>query len=162
MKSHKWNFSLLGGNIFSEMQNFRFKKSFAWKILYFLSTFAAILTVAGFLGHFWWVFDTVCHFRVQYFSILMLSAILFTFGKKWVACILASIFALINATIFIPYFRWKCVTVSFYFLQKHGWWIMEYISPKGDIKFIKIPLWRSVVQRKHQFGIFVDPIKCAI
>ena len=85
------------------MQNFRFKSSFARKILYSLSTFIVILTVAGFLGRFWWVFDLVCHFRVQYFWILMFSAILFTLWKKWVACILVTIFALINATIFIPY-----------------------------------------------------------
>jgi endonuclease/exonuclease/phosphatase (EEP) superfamily protein YafD len=33
----------------------------------------------------------------------MLSAILFTCGRKWGSCVLASIFALINVTIFIPY-----------------------------------------------------------
>ena len=59
--------------IFSKMQNFRFNKSFAWKTLYFLSAFVGILTVAGFLGRFSWVFDTVCHFRAQYFFILMLN-----------------------------------------------------------------------------------------
>ena len=85
------------------MKNFRFNKSFAWKTLYFLSAFVGILTVAGFLGRFSWVFDAVCHFRAQYFFILMLSAILFTYGRKWAPCILTSIFALINATIFIPY-----------------------------------------------------------
>ena len=85
------------------MQNSRFEKSFAWKILCFLSASVGILTVAGFLGRFWWAFDLACHFRVQYFWILMLSAILFTFWKKWVACILVTIFALINAIVFIPY-----------------------------------------------------------
>jgi len=85
------------------MQNFQFKSSFAWKILYFLFTFIVILTVAGFLGRFWWGFDMVCHFRVQYFWVLIFSAIVFTFGGKWVSCILATIFALINAAIFIPY-----------------------------------------------------------
>ena len=85
------------------MQSSRLEKFFAWKVLYFLSTFVGILTVAGFLGRFWWVFDTVGHFRVQYFWILIFFAIVFTFGKKWVPCILASIFALINAAIFIPY-----------------------------------------------------------
>ena len=85
------------------MQNSRFEKSFAWKILCFLSASVGILTVAGFLGRFWWGFDLACHFRVQYFWILMLSATLFTFWGKWVACILVTIFALINAIVFIPY-----------------------------------------------------------
>lgn len=85
------------------MQNWRLKKFCTSKTLYFLSTFVGILTVVGFLGRFWWVFDTVSHFRVQYFFILILSAILFTCGRKWVSCALACIVALINATILIPY-----------------------------------------------------------
>jgi endonuclease/exonuclease/phosphatase (EEP) superfamily protein YafD len=85
------------------MQNFQSKSSIVWEILYFLSTVIVILTVAGFLGRFWWGFDIVCHFRIQYFWVLIFSAIVFSYGGKWVSCILVTTFALINAAVFIPY-----------------------------------------------------------
>jgi endonuclease/exonuclease/phosphatase (EEP) superfamily protein YafD len=85
------------------MQKSQFKSFFAWKTLYFLSILIVVLTVAGFLGRLWWGFDMVCHFRVQYFWILIFLAIVFTLGRKWVSCIVVTIFGLINASIFIPY-----------------------------------------------------------
>jgi endonuclease/exonuclease/phosphatase (EEP) superfamily protein YafD len=85
------------------MKKFQFKRSFGWKILYFLSTFIIILTVAGFFGRSWWWFDVACHFRVQYFWILIFSAIVCTLGRKWIPCILITTFALINAATLIPY-----------------------------------------------------------
>jgi endonuclease/exonuclease/phosphatase (EEP) superfamily protein YafD len=85
------------------MKKNQFKMSFPWKILYFFSTFIVILTVAGFLGRFWWGFDMVCHFRIQYFWILVFSAIVLSFGRKWITCTLITIFALINAATFITY-----------------------------------------------------------
>ncbi|SVB72179.1 uncharacterized protein METZ01_LOCUS225033, partial [marine metagenome] len=58
------------------MQAFRFSKFSLWKFLFFLSAPIIILTVIGFLGRFWWVFELACHFRVQYFMILALSTTL--------------------------------------------------------------------------------------
>jgi endonuclease/exonuclease/phosphatase (EEP) superfamily protein YafD len=85
------------------MQSSRFKNHIAWKIIFFLSIFVVILTITGFWGRFWWAFDLTSHFRVQYFWILILSAIIFAFGKKWRTCILMTIFALVNLTLIIPY-----------------------------------------------------------
>lgn len=85
------------------MKKFQSRKSFAWKILYLLSSLIVILTIVGFFGRFWWGFDMVCHFRIQYFWILIFSATVFTLGRKWITCTLITIFALFNAVTFIPY-----------------------------------------------------------
>jgi endonuclease/exonuclease/phosphatase (EEP) superfamily protein YafD len=77
---------------------------FTWgTILFFLTLPLFLLTIFGFLGRFWWIFDLACHFRVQYFVLLALSAILFTVGKKWKPAIIVAIFALINLSVIIPY-----------------------------------------------------------
>ena len=74
-----------------------------WKTFFCLSAFVIFLTITGYLGRFWWLFDLVSHFRVQYFWILTLSAIVFAYRKKWGPSIFMAIFALVNATLIIPY-----------------------------------------------------------
>lgn len=67
-------------------------------------TMACVVTLAGFLGRYWWGFELATHFRVQYALALGLGALLLAVGRRrrWAA--LFAIFALLNAMLLAPRF----------------------------------------------------------
>ncbi|MFQ5989281.1 MAG: endonuclease/exonuclease/phosphatase family protein [Candidatus Methylomirabilales bacterium] len=73
-----------------------------WGLLAAVTVVACSITVVGFLGRLWWLFELTSHFRPQYFLFLLGSAFLFLFGRKQRAAILAIVFALINLSLIIP------------------------------------------------------------
>ena len=85
------------------MQTLRFSR-FSWGgVLFFLSAPIIFLTIIGFLGRFWWIFELACHFRAQYFVLLALFATLFTLEKKWKPAVFTAVFALVNLALIVPY-----------------------------------------------------------
>ncbi|MBC8506189.1 MAG: endonuclease/exonuclease/phosphatase family protein [Anaerolineales bacterium] len=73
----------------------------------FINVTAATLfacTLVGFLGTWWWIFDLISHFRVQY--LLGLSVILFVYrlGKRLRFVIITAIFFSINLILVLPFF----------------------------------------------------------
>ena len=73
------------------------------KLLAIVTFLACVATVMGFLGHHGWVFDQVSHFRVQYFFVLAVCALMFQLGRKFWLAILAGAFAVVNFYQFEPY-----------------------------------------------------------
>lgn len=69
-------------------------------------TAAVILfTICGFLARFWWRFEQLCHFRVQYFWLLVLAAAILLVTGRWRLAIVAAAAAALNfATIAPIYF----------------------------------------------------------
>jgi endonuclease/exonuclease/phosphatase (EEP) superfamily protein YafD len=67
-----------------------------WIFLGAIATGTAILSLVGFLGHWWWLFDLASHFRMQYFVLLVFLAVLFWLGRQPWAALGAAIFSLLN------------------------------------------------------------------
>lgn len=63
-----------------------------------------LFSLLGYLGEFFWVFDLFAHFRVQYFLILALSAIICFFSTSVKSAIFVMVFALINFITIAPLF----------------------------------------------------------
>ena len=74
----------------------------SWGLLAAATVIACSMTVIGFLGRLWWLFELTSHFRPQYFLFLLGSAFLFLFGRKQGAAILVIVFAVINFSLIIP------------------------------------------------------------
>ncbi len=81
----------------------RIKKGLAkrGKILFYAS---CICTVTGFLGRYFMVFELTSHFRVQYFLILLISAIVYGCRKKWKHLAAALFFLIVNGAVIIPWY----------------------------------------------------------
>ncbi|MFZ6026552.1 MAG: endonuclease/exonuclease/phosphatase family protein [Chloroflexota bacterium] len=84
-------------------------RSVAIFILTLLCAFAAaaisLATVLGFLGRWWWRFDLLAHFRVQYFALLSVASLfLATQGQVLLAGIF-SLFAVVNVGMLAPFYR---------------------------------------------------------
>ncbi|CDH44921.1 endonuclease/exonuclease/phosphatase family protein [Candidatus Contendibacter odensensis] len=62
------------------------------------------VTLAGFAGNFWWVFELTTHFRVQYALALGTFVILLLLMRQWYWATLFGIFALLNAAVIAPAF----------------------------------------------------------
>jgi endonuclease/exonuclease/phosphatase (EEP) superfamily protein YafD len=62
-----------------------------------------ILTVFGFLGQVWWVFDLASHFRLQYFIVLIVLVIFCIKAKKWKSTGVGLFFGLANFVLISPY-----------------------------------------------------------
>lgn len=60
-----------------------------------------LLTLAGFLGRFWWLFDLTSHFRVQYALVLILIALILLAKRRVIFCLVFLVFSLINASQFL-------------------------------------------------------------
>ena len=56
----------------------------------------SVLTILGFWGGVWWVFDVTSHFRVQYFILLTIFALLSALGRRPQQTVIAIVFALVN------------------------------------------------------------------
>jgi endonuclease/exonuclease/phosphatase (EEP) superfamily protein YafD len=62
-----------------------------------------ILTIAGFLGATWWVFDLAANLRVQLALLLVpLAVVLAATGARWVAAT-AALAAIVNAALVVPF-----------------------------------------------------------
>jgi endonuclease/exonuclease/phosphatase (EEP) superfamily protein YafD len=62
-----------------------------------------ILTIFGFLGQYWWVFDLVSHFRLQYFIVLVVLVVFFVKEKKWKSTGVGLFFGVANFILISPY-----------------------------------------------------------
>ena len=74
-----------------------------YKTLNFTLTCATMLTIFGFLGQFWWVFDLASHFRLQYLMVLVVLVIFFVKAKKWKSTSVGIIFGVVNYMLISPY-----------------------------------------------------------
>jgi endonuclease/exonuclease/phosphatase (EEP) superfamily protein YafD len=62
-----------------------------------------MLTIFGFLGQVWWVFDLASHFRLQYFIVLVVLVIFFIKEKKWKSTGVGLFFGVTNFILISPY-----------------------------------------------------------
>jgi endonuclease/exonuclease/phosphatase (EEP) superfamily protein YafD len=62
-----------------------------------------MLTIVGFMGQLWWVFDLASHFRPQYFIALVILVVLFAKEKKWKSTGVGIICGLANFMLISPY-----------------------------------------------------------
>ena len=74
-----------------------------YKALIFILTCVTILTIFGFLGQYWWVFDLVSHFRLQYFIVLVVLVVFFVKEKKWKSMGVGLFFGVANFILISPY-----------------------------------------------------------
>ena len=75
-----------------------------WGLLSAATAVTAALTLAGFLGRAWWLFDVTCHFRVQYAACLAMAALLFAVGKRRKQALAAAAFCAVNVAVIAPLF----------------------------------------------------------
>ena len=74
-----------------------------YKALTFILTFVTMLTIVGFMGQLWWVFDLASHFRPQYFIALVILVVFFAKAKKWKSTGVGIICGLANFMLISPY-----------------------------------------------------------
>jgi endonuclease/exonuclease/phosphatase (EEP) superfamily protein YafD len=66
-------------------------------------TFVVILiTFCGFAARFWWRFEQLCHFRIQYFWLLALSTLILVLGGRRRLAAAAGFVALVNLAMVLP------------------------------------------------------------
>jgi endonuclease/exonuclease/phosphatase (EEP) superfamily protein YafD len=74
-----------------------------YKALIFILACVTMLTIFGFLGQYWWVFDLVSHFRLQYFIVLVVLVVFFVKEKKWKSTGVGLFFGVANFILISPY-----------------------------------------------------------
>jgi endonuclease/exonuclease/phosphatase (EEP) superfamily protein YafD len=74
-----------------------------YKALTFILICVTMLTIFGFLGQLWWVFDLASHFRLQYFIVLVVLVVFFVKAKKWKSTSIGLIFGMANFILISPY-----------------------------------------------------------
>ena len=74
-----------------------------YKALTYILAFVTMLTIVGFMGQLWWVFDLASHFRPQYFIALVILVVLFAKAKKWKSTGVGIICGLANFMLISPY-----------------------------------------------------------
>ena len=74
-----------------------------YKALTFILTCVIMLTIFGFLGQLWWVFDLASHFRLQYFIVLVVLVLFFVKAKKWKLTGVGLFFGVANFILISPY-----------------------------------------------------------
>jgi endonuclease/exonuclease/phosphatase (EEP) superfamily protein YafD len=74
-----------------------------YKTLTAILTCVTILTIFGFLGQVWWVFDLASHFRLQYFMVLVVLVVFFVKAKKWKSTGVGLFFGVANFILVSPY-----------------------------------------------------------
>jgi endonuclease/exonuclease/phosphatase (EEP) superfamily protein YafD len=72
------------------------------QFLTFIGAPAALLSVAGLAGGYWWVLDLASHFRVQYFAVLAVSAAVLLLCRAYRTAFLFAAAALLNAVLIYP------------------------------------------------------------
>jgi endonuclease/exonuclease/phosphatase (EEP) superfamily protein YafD len=79
---------------------------FFWSLFSLPVVAVSALAILGFAGRLWWGFDLFSHFRVQYFVILAVSALVYLLGKQYIASGIAAGLSVINLALVVPlYFR---------------------------------------------------------
>ena len=73
-----------------------------WKFLLAIIISSGILSLTGWLGKTWWIFDLTANFRVQYFTVQILILIPALLLRKNVIALIAGCFTLINFALIIP------------------------------------------------------------
>lgn len=76
-------------------------------LLIFTVTILGVITLLGFFGRYWWVFDLFSHFRVQYFFIYLTVSIIALAISEMFTAGMAAIFALVNVTPILPLYTHK-------------------------------------------------------
>ena len=84
------------------MATFLVHKLKIWLIIFIVTVSVCLLSLMGFGGHFWWIFDITSHFRVQYCVILAIFTLFFLGGKKYWQTAFTGIFALLNFSLIVP------------------------------------------------------------
>ena len=74
-----------------------------YKALTFILAFVTMLTIVGFMGQLWWVFDLASHFRPQYFIVLVILVVFFAKAKKWKSTGVGIVCGLVNFMLISPY-----------------------------------------------------------
>jgi endonuclease/exonuclease/phosphatase (EEP) superfamily protein YafD len=74
-----------------------------YKALTFILAFVTTLTIVGFMGQFWWIFDLASHFRPQYFIALVILVVFFAKAKKWKSTGVGIVCGLVNFMLISPY-----------------------------------------------------------
>lgn len=64
-----------------------------------------LLSLVGFLGRYWWVFELASHFRSQYFWISLSSALLFAILGRPLAASGSGVVALLNLVLIVPFYQ---------------------------------------------------------
>jgi endonuclease/exonuclease/phosphatase (EEP) superfamily protein YafD len=74
-----------------------------YKTLTAILACVTILTIVGFLGELWWVFDLASHFRYQYFIVLVILVVFFAKAKKWKSTGVCIVCGIANFILISPY-----------------------------------------------------------
>jgi endonuclease/exonuclease/phosphatase (EEP) superfamily protein YafD len=74
-----------------------------YKALTSILACVTILTIVGFFGQLWWVFDLASHFRLQYFIVLVILVVFFIKVKKWKSTGVGVVFGVANFILISPY-----------------------------------------------------------
>jgi endonuclease/exonuclease/phosphatase (EEP) superfamily protein YafD len=77
-------------------------KPVLWSVVSIVAAPAALATLATFLGRLWWRCELACHFRVQYFIVLLVAALALLVGKRWSRAAVAGVLALVNLALIVP------------------------------------------------------------
>jgi endonuclease/exonuclease/phosphatase (EEP) superfamily protein YafD len=82
-------------------------------ILLTVGFLATLGTILGFLGSFWWAFDALASFRVQYAAILLVCGLLYGLVLARGAALLFIVLALVNIGVVVPlYLRQPAAAAS--------------------------------------------------
>jgi endonuclease/exonuclease/phosphatase (EEP) superfamily protein YafD len=74
-----------------------------YKALTFILALVSTLTIFGFMGQLWWVFDLASHFRPQYFIALVILVVFFAKAKQWKLTGVGIVCGLANFMLISPY-----------------------------------------------------------
>ncbi|MFC2052671.1 endonuclease/exonuclease/phosphatase family protein [Chloroflexota bacterium] len=73
-----------------------------WYLLTIIIVATGILTIFGFVGRIWWIFDIFSHFRAQYAIMQAASGLILLMGDQILAAGMAFSFMLINIAVIAP------------------------------------------------------------
>ena len=67
-------------------------------------TIAAVTTLLGYLGEFWWAFDLFSHFRVQYVVAAAIAFLIALTSKAWSVACIAALTVMLNIATIVPFY----------------------------------------------------------
>ena len=73
-----------------------------WGLVWFVSAIGCFSSIVALFGRHFWVFELFSHFRVQYFSLLLVASIIFFMSSKHAVAAFTAILALVNLFHIIP------------------------------------------------------------
>jgi endonuclease/exonuclease/phosphatase (EEP) superfamily protein YafD len=94
---------MLQGLLISGNSSIKVTIPIMYKTLTVILACVTVLTIFGFLGQVWWVFDLASHFRFQYFIVLVVLVIFFIKEKKWKSTGVGLFFGVANFILISPY-----------------------------------------------------------